>query len=164
MYHYKECGLDNVYLANGYRIHKTNYGEGVSIQNTEGLHKAIGRWLVKTPKPLTGAVLRFLRLEMETTQRDLAGILGTTEQSLRLWEKHRKKAIPGTADHLLRGIYQDYIGGDGRLRRMLENLTQLDQLQHAEACFQQRNNAWKPQAAPCSPHEGLNAHEHRARA
>jgi putative transcriptional regulator len=149
MYHYKECGLDNVYLANGYRIHKTSYGEGVSIQNTEGLHKAIGRWLALTPKSLTGAALRYLRLEMEITQRDLAGILGTTEQSLRLWEKHRTKAMPGSADHLLRGVYLEYIGGDGKLRRMLERLTQLDQLQHAEACFQKKNNSWKPQEVPC---------------
>jgi DNA-binding transcriptional regulator YiaG len=151
-YQYKECGLDNIYLANGYRIHKTTYGEGVSIQDTEGLHKAIGRWLVSTPKPLTGAVLRFLRLEMDTTQRDLAGILGTTEQSLRLWEKYRKKAIPGSSDHLLRAVYLDYIGGDGRIRRMLERLMQLDQLINAEACFQKNNNSWKPQV-PCLPAE-----------
>lgn len=150
-YRYKECGLDNVYLANGYRIHKTGYGEGVSIQDTEGLHKAIGRWVVSVPTPLTGAALRFLRLEMETTQRDLAGILGTTEQSLRLWEKHRKKAMPGTADRLLRAVYLEYIGGDGRIRRMLDRLAQLDQLQHAEACFQKKNNTWKPQEAPCPP-------------
>ena len=148
-YHYKECGLDNVYLANGYHIHKTTYGEGVSIQNTEGLHKAIGRWLVSTPKPLSGAALRFLRLEMEATQRDLAGILGTSEQSLRLWEKHRNKAIPGTADHLLRAVYQDYIGGDGRIRRMLQRLLELDQLQQTQACFQKRNNTWREREAPC---------------
>jgi DNA-binding transcriptional regulator YiaG len=98
MYHYQESGLDNVYLENGYHKHKTRYGEGVSIENTEGLHKAIGRWLVSLPKPLDGAELRFLRLEMEATQKHLAEIIGATEQTLRLWEKHRKKSIPGPAD------------------------------------------------------------------
>ncbi len=147
MYHYKESGLDNVYLENGFRVHKTPYGEGISIQNTEGLHKAIGRWLVSLPKPLNGAELRFLRVEMDTTQRDLAGILGTTEQSLRLWEKHRKKAMPGPADRLLRTLYSEYIGGDGHVRRMLERLCELDQLEHARGAFRETNKHWRPQAA-----------------
>ena len=61
VYHYTDSGLDNIYLQNGYVRHKTAYGEGVSIQNTEALHKEIGRWLVSLPKPLNGAELRFLR-------------------------------------------------------------------------------------------------------
>jgi putative transcriptional regulator len=147
-YHYTESGLGNIYLENGYRIHKTPYGEGVSIQNTEGLHKAIGRWLILLPKPINGAELRFLRLEMDTTQRDLAAILGTMEQTLRLWEKHRDKAMPGSADRLLRTLYAEYIGGDGSVRRMLERLVELDQLDGAEALFRETNNRWKQQAAP----------------
>ena len=87
VYHYVESGLDNVYLTNGFTVHKTAYGEGVSIQDTEGLHKAIGQWLISVPKPLTGAELRFLRIEMDIIQKNLAAILGTTEQTLRLWEK-----------------------------------------------------------------------------
>lgn len=148
MYQYKESGLDNVYLENGYRIHKTAYGEGISIQNTEGLHKAIGRWLVSLPKPLNGAELRFIRLEMDTTQRDLAGILGATEQTLRLWEKHRQKSMPGPADRLLRTLYSEYIGGDGSVRRALERLAAFDQLERAEACFQETNHRWKQRTAP----------------
>jgi putative transcriptional regulator len=37
-----------------------------------------------TNRPLNRAELRFLRLEMETTQRDLAALVGTSEQTLRL--------------------------------------------------------------------------------
>src|ERR1700730_8979774 len=110
MYHYIESGLDNIFLENGFRVHKTPYGEGVSIENTEGLHKAIGRWLVALPKPLNGAELRFLRLEMEAPHRGLAAILGTKEQTLRLWERSRKKAMPGSADRLLRALYSEYVG------------------------------------------------------
>lgn len=149
MYHYKESGLDNIYLENGYHFHHTVYGKGVSIENTEGLHKAIGRWLISLPKPLNGAELRFLRLEMDTTQRNLAGIIGTTEQTLRLWEKHRKKAIPGPADRLLRTLFSEYVGGDGSVRRTLERLATLDQLERAEACFRETNKRWKPRVGPC---------------
>jgi DNA-binding transcriptional regulator YiaG len=148
MYQYKESGLDNVYLENGYTMHQTPYGEGVSIKNTEGLHKAIGRWLVSVPKPLNGAELRFLRTEMEQTQKHLAGVIGATEQTLRLWEKHRTKTIPGPADRLIRALYAEYIGGDGHVRRMLEKLAELDQLEHAQASFRATNNRWTPRAAP----------------
>ena len=148
VYHYTDSGLDNIYLQNGYVRHKTAYGEGVSIQNTEALHKEIGRWLVSLPKPLNGAELRFLRLEMELTQRHLAGVINAQEQTLRLWEKHRTKAIPGSADRLLRAIYLEYIGGDGRIRRMLDRLATLDQLKHAEGSFQKTNNRWKQRTVP----------------
>jgi putative transcriptional regulator len=143
MYHYTESGLDDVFLVNGYHIHKTPYGKGVSIENTEGLHKAIGRGLISLPRPLNGAELRFLRLEMEITQRDLAALVGTTEQSLRLWEKHRGKPLPGSADRLVRAIYSEYIGGDGTVRRMLDRLAQLDQVKVERMSFRQTPSGWK---------------------
>jgi DNA-binding transcriptional regulator YiaG len=148
MYQYKESGLDNVFLEDGYHIHKTPYGKGVSIQDTEGLHKAIGRWLISLPKPLNGAELRFLRLEMEATQRDLAAIIGTSEQTLRLWEKHRRKALPGSADRLLRAIYSEYAGGDGSVRRMLDRLAQLNQVERVKVQFHETSRGWKPRATP----------------
>src|SRR5271170_3535240 len=115
-HHYKESGLDNVYLENGYKAIETPYGTGMAIQDTEGLHKAIGLWLVGQPVPLNGAELRFLRMEMESTQRDLAGILGAKEQTLRIWEKGRGKPIPGPVDRLLRAIYSEFATGDGSVR------------------------------------------------
>jgi putative transcriptional regulator len=149
MHHYQESGLDNVYLENGYHVHKTPYGEGLSIENTDGLHRAIGRWLIALPKPLNGAELRFLRLEMEITQKHLAEIIGATEQTLRLWEKKRNKAIPGPADRLVRTLYAEYVGGDGSVRRSLERLATFDQLETAEVCFRETDKRWKPLAAPC---------------
>ncbi len=145
MYHYKESGLDNIFLEDGYHVHKTRYGKGVSIENTAGLHSAIGKWLVALPNPLTGAALRFLRLEMETTQRDLAAILGTTEQTLRLWEKQRTKALPGPADRLLRALYNECTGGDGSVKRILERLASFDQVEMIKKQpFHETNKGWKP--------------------
>ena len=31
MYHYRECGLRNVWLANGFDEHDTPYGPGIAI-------------------------------------------------------------------------------------------------------------------------------------
>ena len=142
-HHYHDSGLDNVFLENGYTVHQTPYGEGLSIQDTAGLHKVIGRWLIELPKPLDGAELRFLRMEMELTQRDLAGILGTTEQTLRLWEKHRHKAMNGSADRLLRALYSEFIGGDGSVRAMVDRLAHLDQLGATEARLRETDHGWQ---------------------
>jgi DNA-binding transcriptional regulator YiaG len=145
MYQYRESGLDNVYLENGYRTVKTPYGEGVSVTDTEGLHKAIGQGLVSIQKPLNGAELRFLRLEMETTQKDLAAMLGTSEQTLRLWEKSRDKSLPGSADRLLRALYSDYVGGKGTVRRILKRLADIHEHHNAATYFRaERGKGWLP--------------------
>jgi DNA-binding transcriptional regulator YiaG len=144
MHHYKESGLDNVWLENGYREHNTPYGRGVSIQDTESLHKVIGQSLISAQRPLIGSELRFLRLEMETSQRDLAAMLGTTEQTLRAWEKKRDTAIPGSPDRLLRALYSDYIGGKGSVRRMLKRLADMRESEQTAACFRETNNGWVP--------------------
>jgi putative transcriptional regulator len=146
-YHYKESGLDNVYLIDGYTLHKTAYGKGVSIQNTEGLHKAIGKWLIALPRPLNGAELRFIRTEMELTQRALAGIIGAEEQTLRLWEKKREKFMPATAERLLRALYSESLGNNVHIKRMLEKLADLDRVEGGKACFTKKNG-WKPLTAP----------------
>lgn len=145
-YHYTDSGLDNVWLENGYTIHPTPYGEGVSIQDTEGLNRAIGQWLIALPKPLNGAELRFIRLEMELTQRDLAGILGSEEQSVRRWEKARGKSINGPADRLLRALYGEFINGDGSVRHMVERLAHLNQVEIAQIRFCETDTGWQPQA------------------
>lgn len=46
-YHYRQCGLDNVHLLNGFTIKKTKHGVTMSIQDMDGLHQAIGTYLVR---------------------------------------------------------------------------------------------------------------------
>lgn len=143
-YHYIDSGLDNVWLENGYTVHQTPYGEGISIQDTDGLHRAIGEWLISLPKPLNGAELRFIRLEMELTQRDLASILGADEQAVRRWEKYRTKAVNGPADRLLRAVYGEYLHGDGSVRRMVDRLAQLNQVEKVDIRFCDTPEGWRP--------------------
>lgn len=149
VYHYTSSGLDSIYLENGVLIEETAYGRAVSIEDSEGLHRAIGRWLIDRPSPLNGAELRFLRLEMEMTQRHLAGIIGGTEQTLRLWEKTRDKFIPGTPDRLVRALFAETLGGDHDIRRMLERLAELDRLEHEDKCFKRVSRGWRPQPISC---------------
>ena len=68
-YHYTGCGLDNIYLANGFERKVTPYGEGVSIADADGLHEAIGRLPERQRLTLT------LRIQDELKFREIAEAL-----------------------------------------------------------------------------------------
>jgi len=143
-YHYTDSGLDNVYLINGYKIHQTPYGEGVSIRDTDALHAAIAKWIVERPRPMTGAELRFIRTQMNMTQRNLAAALGADEQSVRRWEKARGNAVAnGAADRLVRLMYCDYVGGDGKLRAIIDRLAEHDQVEYEDGRFSEDDGHWR---------------------
>jgi putative transcriptional regulator len=127
-FHYEACGLDEVRLANGYEIHETVYGEAVAIDDVEGLHRAIGRWLIRRPRVLTGAEFRYLRKELDLSQKELAARLGATEQQVFRWEKRRRTAVPGTADRLLRVLYDAHDDGKKPSNWLLEELAYLDEV------------------------------------
>lgn len=117
--HYTACGLDDIYLLNGFRYHETPYGRGVSIENAEELHKAIGHYLIGHRKALDGKDLRFLRKNMNFTQDELAKCLGVTAQTIARYEKNQTE-IPGSAEKLLRIIYAFYLLPEGAQRQFLE--------------------------------------------
>ncbi len=127
-YQYIESGLDNVWLENGFTIeHHRNYGELISISDVRGLHQAIGRWLVAQPRPLVGAEFRFLRVELDMSQKTLGLLLGTTEQSIAKWEKARDKPVANkAAERLLRLAYINYLDGRPEFSTVMDRLTQLD--------------------------------------
>ena len=102
--------------------------------------------MISLPKPLNGAELRFLRLEMELTQKALAGLLNADEQAVRRWEKARSRAIHGLADRLLRALYSEYVGDVGSIRRMVDRLANLDQVDSETVVFQEAATGWKPHA------------------
>ena len=143
MYHYTESGLQNVWLANGYTVRKTPYGKGVSINDVEGLHRLIGRTLARKAH-LTGAELRFLRKEMGMSQSGLASLLGTTEQSVSLWE--RRGRIPKTSDRFMRLVYLEHIGENQKIKELVERLNSLDQQAMERLEFTETKGQWKEAA------------------
>ena len=58
-FHYTACGLDYVYLQNGYKVHDTKHGKGVSVKDAQGLHHAIARAIICSPYHLRGQEVRF---------------------------------------------------------------------------------------------------------
>ncbi|MGH8581294.1 MAG: helix-turn-helix domain-containing protein [Gammaproteobacteria bacterium] len=127
MYHYTECGLDNVWLADGYEFFDLPSGRHLKIGDIEGLHRAIGRTLAERKKDLTGKDIRFLRQEMLLSQTSLAKLLEVTEQTIHRWETN-KSYIPKPAESLIRLLYREHINDDAgtNIRSKLEKLADLE--------------------------------------
>jgi DNA-binding transcriptional regulator YiaG len=145
-YHYTECGLDNVYLVNGYVPVSTPRGDGVKIQNVEGLHRAIGLMLVEEKQSLNGNEFRFLRHEMNMTQKTLAGILGVEAQSVARWEKGQTHDVP--SQNILRLLYREFVCGNAAIVGPLKRLAALDEaLQCDDISFEDTADGWQPSLA-----------------
>jgi DNA-binding transcriptional regulator YiaG len=103
-YPYKMCGLDYVYLLNGYREHDTDYGKGVSIENAESLDRAICANVLISIARLHGQEVRFLRSLMHLSQTELANLIGVKRVTVARWETSPNTPIPGPADRSIRAI------------------------------------------------------------
>lgn len=124
MYHYRESGLRNVWLANGYQEHDTPYGKGVAIHNVEALHRAIGRALIAKGGKITGGEFRFIRQELGMSQAKLAHLLGNGEQAVALWEKSSR--VPKWADRFIRALYREHTEGNAQIMEIIERLADSD--------------------------------------
>ena len=147
MYHYKGAGLDNVYLQNGY--HKAMYGdeEIISVSNIEGLHAAIAAELVEKPARLTGPELRFLRIELDLSQKVLSELLRVSDQTVASWEKGMTKGASGPSELLLRVFARErLLNRDGHVSQFIETLAHLDNAAHERLLFEASSNTWKAAA------------------
>lgn len=140
-YQYTESGLSNVYLINGYDFVEGAAGRSVIIQDIDGLHKAIGRYLVHERKILTGDEIRFLRHELNMSQNTLASILDVTEQTVRRWEQD-KLAIPRAADAVLRSIYAETTGGNEKISDILKRIADIEDEIDRQVIMEEANDEW----------------------
>lgn len=93
-----------MYLLNGYEPVETSYGKGVQIESVEALHKAIAMHLVAMQKPLKSKEFRFLRKQLNLTQKELADLMKVDTQTVARYEKSESD-IPRPTDFLLRMLF-----------------------------------------------------------
>ena len=146
--HYTACGLDNVYLLNGFKREIVDGEEYVSIEDLDGLWKAIGLHLVTTRKVLAPKEIRFLRQHMKMTQAELGARLRVSDQTVARWEKDQCE-LPGPADMMLRVLF---LGssvaqpeGNGLLReiiKLLDGLQERDESGKVDV-FERDDKQWQ---------------------
>lgn len=141
MYHYTACGLDNIYLKNGYVKTDSPSGTGISIHDMDGLHRVIAKGLAEMVAPLQPKEFRFIRLELDLSQKGLGKLLGKTDQSVAKWEKG-EQPIPVLADKAIRDLYMESIG-EGAIAGLLEKLADLDrQIHELTLRLEETDNGW----------------------
>ncbi len=145
MYHYTECGLRNVWLSNGYRSLKTEYGKATSIENVEGLHRVIGEQLAKNKAKLSGAEFRFLRKELGLSQASFGKSFDLEGQTVALWEK--KGRVPTWADRMIRLMYIETINENSKVKELIDRLIDLDRQDSEKQIFQETKKGWISKAA-----------------
>lgn len=143
MYHYTDGGLRNVWLANGYEVRQTPFGEGVVIHELDGLTQAICLALTEKPGTLTGVELRYIRSAgMLLSQPALGRLIGVDGQSVARWEKSGR--VPRWADKLLRLLYVAHANADEPIRRAVERIQTVERLAGQRIVVEDLRGHWEP--------------------
>ena len=143
--HYPECGLDDVYLLNGYERYETPYGSGVAVKGLDELRVAIALHLAARKKALNGKEIRFLRKEMDLTQSELARLFGVDAQTVARWEKG-ETTIAGPAELLLRVVFLEHACGEVKVHDLLQKLDETDAEMTDRKVFESTDEGWRPAA------------------
>ena len=143
MYHYTDGGLRNVWLANGYEIKKTPFGEGVAFHNLDGLTQSICIALTNKAGVLTGAEFRYIRSAgMLLSQPSLGKLMGIDGQSVARWEKTSK--VPRWADKLVRLLYTAQAEGNEPIAKAVERIKTVERLVKQRIVVKESLGQWKP--------------------
>jgi putative transcriptional regulator len=143
MYHYTDGGLRNVWLANGYEIKQTPYGEGVSFHNLDRLTQSICMALTNKASLLTGAEFRYIRSAgMLLSQPALGKLMGIDGQSVARWEKTSK--VPRWADKLVRLLYTAQAAGNEPIAKVVERIKIVERLVKQKIVVKESRGHWLP--------------------
>lgn len=143
--HYKQCGLDDIYLCSGYEVRETPHGPAITIKDQDNLHSAIAHHLAVSRKELSGKEIRFLRKRMDLTQSELSRLLGVDSQSVARWEKDECKA-PGPADRMLRILYLEFEDEPQSVIGLLKALDETDDPASDKRLFEPTSKGWRAAA------------------
>ena len=103
MYNYTLCGLDNIYLENGYAAEETEDGPVISIEDMEGLHRLIATDIATKHGRMTGKEMRFLRSMLRLSQQKLGDHTGASRGTVTRWENG--DAIPQAVEIVVRALW-----------------------------------------------------------
>ncbi len=149
LFQYTQCGLDDVWLANGYRVEETEYGRGVAVDHALELHQAIARSIVDNANPIRGQHARFLRVMLDLSQTDFGKLLGVDRATVIRWEKNRVKPLALMADITIRETYTARAGGN-LIAEVIKQLQEADEKKHGveiRSVFEAKNSGWRKSLA-----------------
>jgi transcriptional regulator with XRE-family HTH domain len=154
-YHYTECGLDNVWLSNGFeRRDFGDYGSAVSVHDETGLWTVLGRSIAHQDRRMVGQELKFLRTVLGWTQAQLGARLGYKDgQIVAKWEKASHELVPMIADTFIRAAFRESIGEAPSVTRVNTRLLEVGDARHDEGrrvLRKEPSGHWVPADVPAA--------------
>lgn len=142
-YHYVDCGLPNVWLDGGVTTVDTGYGPSTAIEDLGELHHQISMDIINSPGRMTGAEFRFLRIELDMSQRALSMVLNTSGKNIQRWESHKEKRVPGPVSFSIGALYAAS-KSDEKLRELVDRVSSLDRqvTEHENREFVHSGDHW----------------------
>lgn len=95
------CGLENVFLLDGFKSMDFGGQTAYSYPDIEGLYFALGRSIALSRHPINGREFRFLRNALGWSQAEAGATLGKTNQAVAKWEKGQL-SVPRSDGHVIR--------------------------------------------------------------
>ena len=144
MHHYTECGLSYVYLKNGYEVIEEDGEKHFSVHDLHNLHKTIGKHIINQGQPITGEQARYVRIELNYSQKQLGELLGVDTQTVARWEKEQTQGISRAVDATLRSLYAEFIDEDSKIGIILKVLAEANEkadMQRLE--LEENDHQWK---------------------
>lgn len=146
--HYTACGLDYVYLFDGFDLYEDEDGDiSYAIHNAEKLHEAIAYGVITEVPHLRGMELRFLRSFLKVSQGCLAKCLKRTRAMVANWEKNPEGDLPDQTEILLRMFVMEHLKGNTTLKRMFRILESIENSQDGELLLENKKDHWDIKAA-----------------
>jgi len=150
-YHYMDSGLDWVYLRNGYNgyeVHKTPYGEGISIHAVDKLHQAIAKNILLSPTRMRGQDCGSCGSLLDISQKGLGIMLGQSRTTIARWEGEPNEPIADqAADRLLRLFYAKKMDSDALVSETINLRAEIYDLEHEARTFEEQQDTWRPAKA-----------------
>jgi putative transcriptional regulator len=150
LFHYVQCGLDNVWLTSGVEVTETEYGNGFRVRDAGELHEAIAKSIINGSRRLRGQEARFLRVQLNLSQEAMAKILGVDRATVIRWERSREKGLSLIQDIAVRTTYAARHSGDNFLLSVIKELQEADEKSHGDAyrqVFEASNHGWREKLA-----------------
>ena len=150
LFHYVQCGLDDVWLTSGVELVETEYGSGFRIANADELHEAIAKSIIHGNRRLRGQEARFLRTQLNLSQEGIAKILGVDRATVIRWERTRERPLTIMQDIAVRTTYAARLASDDFLLSVIKKLQDADEEAHGDAyrqVFETSNYGWREKLA-----------------
>ena len=100
--------------------------------------------LVEEVRNLNGKEFRFLRHEINMTQKTLATLLQVTDQTVARWEKGETE-VDGAAQAVIRKLFLESIGEQSLIKDLLCRIAELDEVlgDDDRVEFEETDDGWK---------------------